>query len=318
MKHFKKVAVITLIVFFSQLNLFSQEKEISKEILDQSCACIGKLNFDLTTAQKNDSIKSCITSSIIAKQTKEFVAQMTTKLDSLKGDKINDTILKNASFQITIDKDYDEIEKKLLADCPYVKQLIMTNNEKNKNSISNKKKAMAFYEEGDKYFNQGKYDLALVEYNKAVTKDPKFAFAWDNMGICYRKLNRFKEAIECYKKSLELDPEGVTPLMSMAVAYNLLNQNKEAIETYNKFIKLHPDNPEGFYGISRLQNVTGDYDNALESALKAYDLYDKGSSPYKQDAINVMKEIVANLKKEGKIDIFNTFAEKYGLTKIKE
>lgn len=318
MKQYKKVTTFIFLFFLFSLNIFSQEKKINQEILDQSCKCIKKISFALTTNQKNDSIKSCVTSSIIADQTKRVVAEMAIKTDSLKSDKPTISSSKNVNFEIIADKDYDEIEKKLLNECPYVKELIMSNNERNKNSVTNKKKAMEFYQDGQKYYNEEKYDLALVEYNKAVTKDPKFAFAWDNLGICYRKLNRFKEAIECYKKSLELDPEGVTPLMNMAVAYNLLNLNKEAIDTYQKFIKLHPEDPEGFYGIARLQNSVGDYAAALESAFHAYELYEKNSSPYKQDAINVIKEIVANVKKDEKIDVYNTFADKHGLTKIKE
>lgn len=120
------------------------------------------------------------------------------------------------------------------------------------------------------------------------------------------------------QKSLALDPKGTVPLMNMAVAYDLMNDKASAIATYNQFIAIHPDDPEGYYGISRLKNQTGDYANALEDALKAYTLYDNISSPYKEDAINVIREIVSNLKKEGKTAIYNTFAEKYGLTKIKE
>lgn len=308
------IIIYLLALLFSSLNLFSQENKINQEILDQSCRCIKKISYDLTKIQKNDSVKSCITGSIIANQTKIFIAEMAPLVDSVKNNK-TDTI-SNLNFKIIVDKDYNEIEKRLLQDCSALKNLLTTNNETNKNSMSSKKKALDFFEEGHFYLNQAKYDLALVAYNNAVKIDSKFAFAWDNMGICYRKLNRYKEAIDCYKKSLEIDPEGTVPLMNMAVAYNLLNLNKDAIETYEKYIKLHPEDPEGYYGISRLQNITGDYENALENAFKAYQLYDKNGSPYKQDAINVLKEIVVNIKNDGKVDMFNTFADKYGLKKI--
>ena len=106
--------------------------------------------------------------------------------------------------------------------------------------------------------------------------------------------------------------------MNMAVAYNLLGKNKLAIETYEQYIKLHPNDPEGYYGIARLQNFSGDYSNALENVLNAFVLYDNIKSPYTEDALNVIREIVVNLKKEKKINIFNEFAEKHGLEKIKE
>ncbi|MES2544459.1 MAG: tetratricopeptide repeat protein [Bacteroidota bacterium] len=313
-KNLKIIIVFTALLSFN-FN-FSQETEISPKLLDQSCECIKKISLEITTNQKNDSIKSCINVSIMADQIKKVVAEMGKDMEPLKTNK--DTVIGNKSYQIVANENFDDIQKKLFSECPYVKELLMSNNQKNKNSVSNKKKALEFYSEGQKYFNEEKYDLALVEYNKAVKSDPKFAFAWDNMGISYRKLNRYKEAIECYKKSLEFDPKGTTPLMNMAVAYNLLNLNKESIETYQKFLKLYPEDPEGFYGIARIQGVTGDYANALENIFRAYELYEKNSSPYVEDAINVLREIVVNIKKDGKKDIFNKFAEKHGLKKIED
>ena len=47
-------------------------------------------------------------------------------------------------------------------------------------------------------------------------------------------------------------------------------------------------------------------------------MYEKIKSPYVQDAVNVIREVVKDLKEEKKISIFNTFAEKHGLEKIKE
>ena len=297
----------------------AQEKTIKKSIIDDACNCIAKINYNLTNIAKNDSIKSCITSSIVADQTREYAEKIKKTIDKVKTNELESVLNSgDKNISIIVDKDYDDIQSQLINDCPELKILLDVNNEEHEHSYSNKKKALEFYAEGEKYYNQQKYDLALVEYNKAVKADSKFAFAWDNMGVCYRKLERYKEAINCYQKSLELDPKGTMPLMNMAVAYNLMGDDKMAIQTYTKFIVLHPEDPEGFYGISRIQNATGDYANALENCLKAFQLYDNASSPYKQDALNVLREIVSNLKKERKISIFNAFAEKYGLEKIKE
>ncbi len=318
MKSFLKFVSLSTIALLANHSI-AQEKTIKKSIIDDACSCIAKINYNLSKNVKNDSIKSCITSSIVADQTRDYVEQIKKSIDTLKIT-AKDTVLNigDNNIKIIVDKDYDEIQSQLITDCPELKALLDINNEEHEHSYSNKKKALEFYAEGEKYYNQNKYDLALVEYNKAVKADSKFAFAWDNMGVCYRKLERYKEAINCYQKSLELDPKGTMPLMNMAVAYNLLGDDSMAIQTYTKFIVLHPEDPEGFYGISRIQNATGDYANALENCLKAFQLYDNASSPYKQDALNVLREIVSNLKKDGKISIFNAFAEKYGLEKIKE
>lgn len=310
---------IKIIVLFLISNaIFSQDKVVKQEILDESCNCIRKINIDLAEAVKNDSIKSCILSSIVKDQTSELVQELKKSLDTISLISKDTVIVQNTDFKIELDKDYEEIQSALMKECSYLKMVLNVNNEQHKNSYSDNKMAMEYYKEGEKYFNKQKYDLALVEFNKAVKKDDKFAFAWDNMGICYRKLERYKEAIKCYKKSIELDPKGKVPLMNMAVAYNLLGDNKNAINTYKRYIEVHTEDPEGYYGIARLQNFAGDYADALENALKAFVLYDKLSSPYTEDALNVMREVVVNLKKENKIQIFNDFAEKHGIEKIKE
>ena len=257
-----------------------------------------------------------IESNLIADYQKENIALVLKSLEVLYKS-IYNSAKKEINYQITVDKDYNKIQERLMVECPALKMLLGSDNTKLKYSYSKNKKALEYYSEGQKYLGQEKFDMALVELNKAVTKDPKFAFAWDNMGVCYRKMGRFNEAIECYKKSLALDPNGSMPLMNMAVAYTYLKDYKNATETYNKYSSFYPKDPEGFYGIARIERLTKNYSDALENALKAFQLYEEIASPYKADAIGVIREIVQDLKDENKLEIFNTFAEKYGLEKIK-
>lgn len=312
----KKFRFLILSAVFSASFSFAQDKnEISKKIISESCDCINKIDLDAEKTLKNEAIKDCITGSIMSDQ----MADVLSKIKEVDVSKLSekDTIKKEINYQITVDKDYNKIQERLMVECPALKMLLGSDNTKLKYSYSKNKKALEYYSEGQKYLGQEKFDMALVELNKAVTKDPKFAFAWDNMGVCYRKMGRFNEAIECYKKSLALDPNGSMPLMNMAVAYTYLKDYKNATETYNKYSSFYSKDPEGFYGIARIERLTKNYSDALENALKAFQLYEEIASPYKADAIGVIREIVQDLKDENKLEIFNTFAEKYGLEKIK-
>lgn len=309
---------ITIFLLFSTI-AFSQQQKISKEILDSSCECVNKINVNLTNHAKNDSIKSCITQSIISDQAKKILQEMKKSVDTLKLISKDTTInVKSKPFIINTEEGYNEIVEALLKDCVFMRELLMTDNEKLENSVTKNKKALQFHQEGSKYFNNEKYELAVVEFNKALKIDPKFAFAWDDLGLSYRKLKRYGEAIKCYQKSIELDPKGKTPLMNMAVAYQLDNDNKNSIKTYKDYIKIHPEDPEGYYGIARVYRFEKQYEEALESAYKAIEEYDKIKSPYIQDGVNVIREVVGDLKNLKKINIYNNFAEKHGLEKIKE
>ena len=300
---------ILFAILFTSTVCSAQDK-VDKRVVEEACGCVNKIDVNLVTKVKNDSIHNCIT---MANLKVQIMDDMTGKLKKqlLEGSKDSVSV-------IVTDKDIDLIQEALLKDCSFMRELLMTDNEKLENSVSKNTKALKFHRTGSEYFNAGKFDQAIEEFKKAVKTDPAFAFAWDDLGLSYRKLGKYDDAIKCYKKSLELDPKGRTPLMNMAVAYQLSNDNKIAIAIYKKYIEINPEDPEGFYGIARVYRFEKEYENALENALKAIEIYNKMKSPYVQDAINVIREVVRDLKTEKKVNIYNKFAEKYGLEKIKE
>ena len=308
----KKLIFLGLILCFSSF-VHSQQKEISKEILEESCNCIKKIKYNIDKEVKNDSIKSCITTSIINNQTKKLIDEMSKMKDTLLAYKKDTVIGNNKTYKIFVDEGYEEIQKKLLEDCPSLKSLLMVNNKESKNSYSDKEKAMQFYKTGERYYNEEKYDLALVEYNKAIKKDSKFAFAWGNMGICYRKLKRYQEAINCYKKSLEIDPKGSMPLMNMAVAYEYLKEYKNGALTYLKYIEYYPEDPEGYYGAGRAYFYDEEYEKGLDNIFQAFLIYKKTNSPYVHDAESNISAFYNDLKEKQKLDIFNKVAKKYNI-----
>lgn len=310
MRNMSSKTVLVFLAFCFQQLLFAQEEKVDKRVIDKSCNCINKIDPNLVVKAKSDSIRSCITTASVSIQI------MDDMMGKLKKQAVEGS--KDSVSLIVANKDIDLIQEKLLEECPFLRELLMTDNEKLKNSVSKNSKAMEFHRQGSKYFNAGKYEDAVKEFKKALKIDPKFAFAWDDLGLSYRKLENYSEAIKCYKKSLELDPKGRTPLMNMAVAYQLSNDNKSALSTYIRYIEINPKDAEGYYGISRIYRFEKEYEKGLENALKAVEIYDEMKSPYVQDAINVIREIVGDLKNEKKVAIFNAFAEKHGLQKIKE
>ena len=150
-------------------------------------------------------------------------------------------------------------------------------------------------------------------FKKAVKTDPKYAFAWDNLGICYRHLNQYKKAIAAYNTSLELDPNGKVPLMNKGVAYMLMEDYKNAIKSYKVLIAIHPTDPEGYYGISKAMFLNKDYDGAIKNVIEAYIIYQETSSPYLQDAQQLLAYYYNTMVQEGKEDLFNTLAKKYNI-----
>ena len=194
-----------------------------------------------------------------------------------------------------------------------MKRLMMNESEERENSVSNKKKAIRYYNEGQDLYRQGNFKKAIKKYKKAVKEDENFAFAWDMIGLSYRQLQQYGKAIEHYNKSLEVQPGGKVPLMNIPVAYEYLKEYEKAITGYENFMKVFPGDPEGYYGLGRIYHLQGDYENALENMCKAYLIYKELNSPYIRDAGQNIALFYNELKQQNRLDIFEKAAKKYNI-----
>ncbi len=53
---------------------------------------------------------------------------------------------------------------------------------------------------GNEYNDEGKYEMAIAEYDKALKKDPKKVMLYVNKGLAYERLGNYDLAIVNYKK----------------------------------------------------------------------------------------------------------------------
>ncbi len=315
----------TLLIIFSSFifsGMMAQEEE-TIAISEDACGCMEEVDLTSPKSEQYEKIKSCISGSILSYQLMKSLQS----LPETSNDSVSDPseILNNAlkdsvqqiNIEIVADKNFKEIEAYSLRNCEAMKQIMASNNKKSESSVSDKKKALEFYNKGQQYFDAGKFGNAIVEFSKAVKKDKNFAFAWDNLGLSYRKQGQYKQAIESYKKSLEIDPSGTMPLMNIPIAYEMMKDYDNAIKSYEKLIAKYPDDPEGFYGIGRMYHLKGDYENALDNMMRAYILYKEQDSPYVHDAESNIALFYRELEAKGQLEIFNKIAKKYDI-KIQE
>lgn len=300
---------ILVFVFLTSYMLTAQNYQTIEEISANSCNCISEIEPFIEAAEKNEEIKSCITSAIIHDQMKNsFLNQLENLMEEAKSKEKD-------SINITIDseKNYREIEQYLLRNCEVLQMLISSDDTTREKSISYKEEAIALYKEGNEYFSKGDYESAIKAYEKSVAEDENFAFAWDNMAICYRRLGQYETAIKYYNISLQIDPEGRVPLINKAVAYELLEDYQSAIRGFKLVKEVYPKDPEGYYGLGRMYFMTENYSEALENIFKAYYIYVDLESPYIHDAENVIINIYDEMKALGKLEEFQKLAKEYNI-----
>ncbi len=312
-----KNVLVCFLIALTSTALLSQESDIT-EVSEKACTCLDDIDLHLERTERYKKIKACITSANMQVQLSETLKTLAdAKIDSIANQTV--TLLDTSTdskkkFNIYLEKDYKEIEKELLANCPRMRRLMMNEEQLQDNSVSTNITAIDLYNEGQAFYDKQDYEKAIALFKQCLEIDSKFAYAWDNLGISYRKSGDYKNAIKAYKKSLNLVKDGRTPLLNIPIAYEFLKEYDKAIDTYKKYIKIYPEDPEGYYGIGRMYHLQGDYENALDNIMKSYIMYNEVKSPYARDAESNLSLFYKELKELNKLDLFEKMAEKYKIT----
>lgn len=316
----KTLHIIFICLIFTGMTAQNEE---TIAISADACDCMEEIDLKTKKEAQYEAINTCISNAIFSYQLTKGLESVSTKIkDStnrtpeLLREPSQDTS-KQINIEIVADKNYSEIEAYSLRNCSAMKRILKSENTENEKSVSNKKKALEFYNKGQQYYDEGKFGNAIVEFSKAVRKDKNFVFAWDNLGLSYRQQGQYKQAVKSYEKSLEIDPNGRMPLINIPIAYEMMQDYDNAIKGYENLLAVYPDDPEGHYGLGRMYYVKNDYENALDNMMQAYTLYKSQNSPYIHDAESIISQFYKELKEKGQLELFNKIANKYNI-KVQE
>lgn len=121
-------------------------------------------------------------------------------------------------------------------------------------------------EEGNKIFNQGKYQEAVQVYKKILDQFPDAYVIHKNIGNCYFKMEKYDQAIQSYKKVLEEDPDNKDIKLSIGNSYANKGNKEKSLEWYSKIEFEEIEDATVLYNIGTdLYNM-----NKFEEALKYY------------------------------------------------
>jgi len=95
--------------------------------------------------------------------------------------------------------------------------------------------------QGNTFYNEGKYEQAVAEYSKAIELDPGLASAYHNRGLAYYKMEQYDLALADFNKTIELDPKMSTAWVGKGISLERLGKYKEALEAYNKALEVNPN-----------------------------------------------------------------------------
>jgi tetratricopeptide (TPR) repeat protein len=82
-----------------------------------------------------------------------------------------------------------------------------------------------------------KAEQLLVELQRAV---PQESYAFNMMGILFRRQGKVELSIEQYKKAIELDPKNAAIFFNLGRALHDLGKKDEAVKTFQQCLELNP------------------------------------------------------------------------------
>jgi len=163
------------------------------------------------------------------------------------------------------------------------------------------------YAKGYKYWQQGKYDDAVVELNKAISIDPNNAQAYFFRGLIHSKKGDLDQAISDYDKAINLSPNYAKAYNNRGWDYFRKGNFDLAIADCTKSIEILPKRAAPYYNKGLAYYSLGQFDKALADYKRALEIkFHEGA--YKEflkfvpqqnslDTTNIRQEII-NLFKE--------------------
>ncbi len=113
--------------------------------------------------------------------------------------------------------------------------------------VSAQKSYNALVHEGNRRYEQNKYEAAASSYLEAIKTDSKDYTGYYNLGNALYRSKKYEEAITQYTKASELSqnlPDKAAALHNIGNAYMQLNKPEKAAEFYKQSLKQEPRNEQ--------------------------------------------------------------------------
>lgn len=118
---------------------------------------------------------------------------------------------------------------------------------------------------GDQFLNREEYDMAIIQYRKALSINPDMSEAWINMGVAMRQQRDYEGALSAFEKALTYEnvPHDAT-LFNMAEIFQEQNNPEQAVSYFLKSALISPFPMISYQKAGEILNNKGRWDRAFE------------------------------------------------------
>jgi len=98
----------------------------------------------------------------------------------------------------------------------------------------------AYYNLGNIYLKEKKYNTAIENYKLSIKNNKEFAYGWNNMGLAYLGLEDFAKAKSAFMRAISYKSSEPDFYYNLAFTYKKMNKKKQAekmLNIYNTLIE---------------------------------------------------------------------------------
>lgn len=152
-----------------------------------------------------------------------------------------------------------------------------------------KAQAQHMVDNGNKFFDKGKYKEAALMYRRAFQKDLRFGEAYYRLALTDLKLGAYGDAVHMLQRAVDLQPTNVDAITKLADLYLLAStqdrahsatEEKDAKELVDKLLKMDPRS----YDAHRILGEMALLHREPKEAVKELSLANE-IKPYQQDVV---------------------------------
>ncbi len=123
--------------------------------------------------------------------------------------------------------------------------------------------SVAYYHTGWVLADQGKSDLAMERFRKAVAITPGYAAPYVDMGLLYEKAGQTNEAVEMARLACRADPKAEKYQNHLGTLLWRLGQREEAIRAYEAALRCRADYVDAQYNLGTCLGEMGRWPEAV-------------------------------------------------------
>jgi tetratricopeptide (TPR) repeat protein len=130
-------------------------------------------------------------------------------------------------------------------------------------------KALAAFYEGNRLYDEGKYEMAVDKYTEALKYSPDDPDFYNNRGNSYYFKKDYEKAIQDYSEAIRIKDNDALYYSNRADAFYNLNENDKAIQDYRTAIRIDSNNVGNYINLGCVYENIKDYAKALENYKEA-------------------------------------------------